>query len=207
MAKEEPPKDWADTYNTINEKGVRDQAKIYIKHFKKTSQDTFFDGRPIDSPNRLIARSIIALIDDRTDADLLDHSEVIRRDLTDIAVSIIEQVQASKVEDSLYERLVIVDGEPIAAVDLRVDALLDEAEHYHIIAEVWASKPDLTTLEACHGVAREAYSVRFQGDVQQPEPHGAFDPHRVYDKMYDTKHEDQIKARTMRAAKDLFGGT
>jgi hypothetical protein len=90
--------------------------------------------------------------------------------------------------------------------DRRQEVLLDEVHQYHGLAEIWAGKSGLTMLEACHGVARDAYAMRFDAPVERVVPKGDYNPRRVYDKVYDTQHEEQIRARQLRAAKDLFGG-
>lgn len=90
--------------------------------------------------------------------------------------------------------------------DTRVNRLNQEVNVYHDIAEKWAAKgPDITLREACHGVAHDAYALRFDTNVPRPMPEDpAFNPSKVYGAMYDTNLADEIKARQIRAAKELF---
>jgi hypothetical protein len=95
-------------------------------------------------------------------------------------------------------------GQTAIDEDRRIDDLNYELRHFHAIAGRWGTKPGLTQLEACHGAIREAYGLRFSGKVPQPTPVGEFNPNRVYDAYYDMTYANQIKERTIRAAKDLF---
>lgn len=192
----------------IEAESIRDQANLHLDFARKAKGDNTFDGRPIENANALVAHAIIGVFEDNHRLRLESLPKQARRELVDVTAAIIEQAQVLGIEQSIYEKLRIPEpsnDENEDTDDARVATLVEEVEHFHSIAEVWAAKPDLTTLEACHGVAREAYGVRFSGQVPQPAPVGKFNPEKVYDKVYDIQHEDQIKTRSMRSAKELFG--
>jgi len=86
------------------------------------------------------------------------------------------------------------------------------------IANTWASEPDLTPMERCHGVAHELYKiygvdakpVRWDGDkevipdiIKEAYPINAG---QAYAQHYESQLADQIKSRSIRSAKELFGG-
>lgn len=92
-----------------------------------------------------------------------------------------------------------------ATSDARVELLTQEATSYSNIAEKWSMVPGLTLQEACHGVAHDAYALRFNPEVPRVQPQGDFNPSRVYGSIYDMTLAEEIQARKIRAAKDLFG--
>lgn len=66
------------------------------------------------------------------------------------------------------------------------------------VAEKWANKPALTFAEACHGVAYDTYRL---SHPEQPQVMAL----QEYGNRYDAHYADRIQARSIRAAKDLFG--
>jgi Ni/Co efflux regulator RcnB len=97
------------------------------------------------------------------------------------------------------------------------DKRTNEIRQVFDIANTWATEPELTPMERCHGVAHDVYKlygadakpIRWDSDkevippiIQQAYPINAG---QAYAQHYDTHLSDQIKSRTLRAAKDLFG--
>jgi hypothetical protein len=84
------------------------------------------------------------------------------------------------------------------------------------IANTWATEPELTPMERCHGVAHDIYkiygvdakSITFDDkpfipdSMQKAYPINAG---QAYAQHYESQLSEQIKARSIRAAKDLFG--
>lgn len=224
MDKEEPNRDWNAGHREINEKGHQDLARLYIKDANKRKDDTFFDGQPIDSPNRLAARAIIALVGDRTDADFLDLHQHSRSEITNIAVEIIGQVNAQQVADSIYERVQAVDApkDKPNPTPSKLDQTMDDMRHVFselsmasrdeelletmAAASKWGEREDLNPMERCQGLAHELYSEWGTNSVLTADGTSVpTSPGRNYARVYDLEFADKISARSMRAAKDLFG--
>jgi hypothetical protein len=228
MDKEEPNRDWNAEHREINEKGHQDLARLYIKDANKRKDDTFFDGQPINSPNRLAARAIIALVGDRTNADFLDLHQHSRSEITNIAVEIIGQVNAQQVADSIYERVQAVDdpkNKPtpplnphLSKLDQTMENMQytfselsmarrdDELREVMTAAVNWGNRDDLSPMERCQGLAHELYSEWGTDTVMTADGTTVpTSPGLNYARMYEHGFAEEIKARSMRAAKDLFG--
>jgi Ni/Co efflux regulator RcnB len=83
---------------------------------------------------------------------------------------------------------------------------LEAVEHAFETAQKWSTGTDLTPRERVHGAVRDLYS-RY-GETRGADAAGRpmeVDPGRDYDKHFDTHFVEDIKARSIRAAKDLFG--
>jgi len=128
-------------------------------------------------------------------------------------------------EDKKEEaRLATMSPEEIEAEEERLDAwaknLKEEArantlkeirqgviESYEI-AEKWAITPNVTAREVAHGVAHDmhahlAYDYGKPGEYRPERTYPT--PSQNYQSYYTEQLADEIKARSIRAAKDLFG--
>jgi hypothetical protein len=192
-------------------KQIKEEAKFAFEHNFVSLEETGYDGRPIVNEARAIANGAICVLRDRGYRNMFDNFETESQEeivdaLTELAQMHIDSVLA---KNNIYEQPAVdPDNEqfntPEELEDQRVTDLNYELRHFQGIADRWGNKPGLTQLEACHGAIHDAYAVRFSGQVPQPAPVGEFHPHRVYDALYDMTYADQIKARTIRAAQDLF---
>lgn len=75
------------------------------------------------------------------------------------------------------------------------------------IAQKWSSGTDLTPRERVHGAVRDLHH-HHHGENQPRDAEGRFvhvNPGEMYAQHYDNHFETEIKARSIRAAKDLFG--
>jgi len=90
-----------------------------------------------------------------------------------------------------------------AADKRRAEAVL----HAFDVANRWSTAPELTPRERVHGATRELY--HHYGPTQARDEHGRFvhvEAGPEYDAHYEAHFAEDIKFRSIRAAKDLFGG-
>jgi hypothetical protein len=73
-----------------------------------------------------------------------------------------------------------------------------QQQRFFDTAKKWANKPNHSVIEVAHGVAYDAYRI---AHPEQPEVMAQ----QSYRLRYDNEYGKAIKARTVRAAKDLFG--
>lgn len=102
------------------------------------------------------------------------------------------------------------------AVQQLQDERTTEIRQAFDIANSWATEPDLTPMERCHGVAHDIYQLygvdkkAFNlSDGQSYVPESMQKAYQVnagqaYAQHYDTHLSEQIQARSIRAAKELF---
>jgi hypothetical protein len=98
-------------------------------------------------------------------------------------------------------RRVILDSKE-ADEKRRAEAVL----HAFDIAQKWSSTPELTPRERVHGAVRDLYD--HYGETRGTDAKGRsveVKPGRDYDKHFELHFAEDIKMRTIRAAKDLFG--
>lgn len=80
---------------------------------------------------------------------------------------------------------------------LRLKRHFAEVNEYFEVAQKWGARTELTHMELAHGLANELYkNVMFQRDSFEG---GA------YRHKYEEHYADQIQARQIKAAKELFG--
>lgn len=94
-----------------------------------------------------------------------------------------------------------------ASEEDRIENLNEELRAYMNTAAKWAEAEGVHKEEACYGVARDAYLMRFNPAIARQEPSSDFDPGRVFNEIFDMRFAEEIKARQIRAAKELFGNT
>jgi hypothetical protein len=113
--------------------------------------------------------------------------------------------EAIKTEDEArrkHLREVILEANN-AADKRRAEAVL----HAFDVANRWSTAPELTPRERVHGATRELY--HHYGPTQARDEHGRFvhvEAGPEYDAHYEAHFAEDIKFRSIRAAKDLFGG-
>jgi hypothetical protein len=71
-------------------------------------------------------------------------------------------------------------------------------DQFFDVAEKWANKSNVSLAEACHGVAYDTYRL---SHPEQPQVMAL----QEYGNRFDAHYADRIQARSIRAAKDLFG--
>lgn len=88
--------------------------------------------------------------------------------------------------------------------EARREQKLDE---FFGVAQKWATLPDLTATERCHGVAHDFYLKYGVDGGVNPENGRSVDFNRSddYGRKYDHNFADDIRTRQIRAAKELFG--
>jgi hypothetical protein len=103
------------------------------------------------------------------------------------------------------------------AIDSAVELRTHQIRQAFDIANQWATEPDLTPMERCHGVAHDLYAL--YGVDQKPINIGPLENYvpdsiqkaypisagKAYAQHYDTHLSEQIRQNQIRAAKDLFG--
>lgn len=82
-----------------------------------------------------------------------------------------------------------------------------QVNEFFDVAQKWATLPDLTATERCHGVAHDFYlKYGVDGGVDPNTGRGVdFNRSDDYGKKFDHNFADDIRARQIRAAKELFG--
>jgi hypothetical protein len=73
----------------------------------------------------------------------------------------------------------------------------EQQQRFFDAAQTWINKPNLTIVEACHGVAYDSYRL---AHPEQPQVLAQLS----YGTLYEKEYAPQIKARMVRSAKDLF---
>jgi hypothetical protein len=141
--------------------------------------------------------SIITIVGvPRADLDNVDNDETVRR-LREEAERVMDNVEITHMPN--------VDlGAPLTyAEKQRGEAVL----HAFGVANRWSTAPELTPRERVHGATRELY--HHYGPTQARDEHGRFvhvEAGPEYDAHYEAHFAEDIKFRSIRAAKDLFGG-
>jgi hypothetical protein len=157
----------------------------------------------------------------RYHGDILKDAETYAEEYVDIVAQIVRQ----GLNENVYENMTPREPIPLEKADMgSVDpsqpmGLFDNAYtrwamnrwenvgSAFMAAENWAHRDGVTERERCHGVAQAVYGLTgMQKTLDRNTQDVTINPAQDYTTYYEKQFDMQIRNRSMRAAKELFGG-